>query len=742
MKRWQKWVLGLVGCIAVMVMAVYCIPVPRAAVDIRPVPSVRLLDRHGRLLREVLSTAEGTAAWVDLDGISPDVVAATLAAEDHRFWRHPGVDPVGIGRAFWQNARAHRIESGASTIEMQLVGNATGVHPSTIRGKAWQALQSIRLFTVLSRRQILVRYLNTIPYGHQTFGIEAASRFYFNCHASQLSLSQAAMLAAIPAAPSVFDPLSNLDRVRDRQRYILQSLRALGWVDTARIESALAETVTPHLGAEAFMAPHFCDMVVRHLDGRHGDVRTTLDLDLQHDVEGILHQRLAALKDRKVTNGAVVVLDNRSGDVLAWVGSSDYATAQVDGVLARRQPGSTLKPFTYGLALERGWTPASILPDMPFRYGGVYADYRPENYDGTFHGQVSMRTALACSYNAPAVYVLSHIGAGLLLDRLHTAGFESLDQPASHYGLGLTLGDGDVRLIELAGAYRALADQGVYRPERIFIESSNRGRMETVFSDRVTALLTDILSDHTARIPAFGPDSVLNLPFPCAAKTGTSNDFHDNWTVGYTPAVTVAVWVGNFDASPLYHVSGVTGAGGVFRDVMLRASRDRPEEAFPRPAGLVEEVVCPASGLLAGPDCPTRVRELFIRAYRPHKPCDVHRRIHGHVVTVYPEEVLVWRRQAGLPVDPSFGRGTVGIQSPSDGEVFRLDPILRVSAQALHLAVLPPDGTRTVQWYVDGDLYRTVPPPFSARWVLKPGAHRFYAVSNTWRSGEVHILVR
>jgi penicillin-binding protein 1C len=719
----------------------FCIPVPQAAVDVRPVPSVRLLDRHGHLLRELLSSEAGTSVWVGLDQVSPDLVLATLAAEDRRFYWHLGVDPIGVMRAVWQNAQAGRVESGASTLAMQLVGNATGVHPSGLRGKAWQGLQALRLMTVLSRRQVLERYLNTISYGHQAFGIEAAARYYFRCPAKQLSLAEAAMLASLPANPTIYDPFSNLEVVRSRQRFILTTLGRLGWVEPSRVQAAMAETCVPDPAPETFLAPHFTDMVSTRLQSRRGDVRTTLDLGLQHDVEGILHQRLAALKNRHATNGGVIVLDNASGDVLAWVGSTDYRSAQVDAVTARRQPGSTLKPFTYGLALERGFTCATVLPDMPFRYGGVMADYRPENYDGTFHGEVPLRMALACSYNAPAVYVLNRLGYTALYDRLKLAGFDSLNQPPDHYGLGLTLGDGEIRLLELARGYRSLACGGQYRTERIFLDEAP-GAPHEVFSERVAYLLTNILSDHAARIPAFGPDSVLNLPFPCAAKTGTSNDFHDNWTVGYTPAVTVAVWVGNFDASPLEHVSGVTGAGGIFHDVMMRLSETHATVPFERPAGIVEQDVCPISGDKPGPYCTTHQTELFIRAYCPHQVCTVHQRRDGRTVTVYPADVALWRKAAGLPLDPSVVAAQIGIESPLDGEVFQLDPVLRISAQALHLAVLPPSGARQVQWFVDGQPYRTVSSPFSARWILRPGRHHFYVTTPQWQSATVSIQVK
>lgn len=732
-----RWLLALL----VPVLLFLAIPVPTKALSVGRVPSIRLLDRHGFLLREVLSSEQGTAAWSPLDQISPDVIEATLVAEDRRFWSHPGIDPIGLGRAVVQNLRNHAIVSGASTVAMQLIANAYGREHRGLGFKLWEGVAALRLMSVASHREVLERYLNTIPYGHQAFGIEAAARTYFDRPASRLSLAQAAYLAAIPCSPSLYDPLGHPDAVKDRERWILEEMRRLGKASPERVAAALAEDVRIDLGGDRFLAPHFCDLAREKLEGRSGEVRTTLDATLQRDLEAMLRTHLIPLRDRGATNGAIVVLDNETGDILAMVGSVDFASAQFNGATALRQPGSTLKPFTYGLALQNGMTASTLIPDLPARYRTGTVEYTPMNYDGTFHGPVRMRTALACSYNAAAVKVLSEIGPEALLDVLHRAGFDSLDKPASHYGLGLTLGGGEVTLLELAGGFRSLARGGTWSPQRIFLDAPQRSS-RTVFSPRVCAILTDILSDPDARTPAFGAHSVLNMPFPCAAKTGTSRDFRDNWTVGYTTRYTVAIWVGDFGARPMQQVSGVTGAGRLFRSVMLHLHDGNPPKDFPVPGGLVRLSVCPDSGDLPGPCCSSHVSELFIAAYVPTQTCRVHRMMDGRRATVYPAQYADWMHEVGLPLpSQAVPDGHPGIISPQEGDAFRLDPVLHADYQTLRLNVVPPSGAVSVDWYVDGRLLEVAGPPFAAHWRLARGTHTIEARTAPWRSAPVHVSV-
>ncbi|MBI3565650.1 MAG: penicillin-binding protein 1C, partial [Elusimicrobia bacterium] len=515
-----------------------------------PPPAVSVLDRRGRVLRTALPE-DLYSVPVSLDAVSPWAVVATLAAEDRRFYEHPGVDLRALARAAWQDAKAGRAVSGGSTITQQLA-RALQPRPRTLWGKAVEAWRALALERRASKREILEAYLNRAPYGRGARGIEAASRAYFGIPAKDLTLGQAALLAGLPKCPSRCDPVKDPAAAQARRRTVLSRLSSWGWIDAGTRAAALAEKVRAADSARADLAPHFAR---RALSRPGGDARrTTLDADLQEELEGLVSSHLRTLADWHVTNAAVVALDNASGEVLAWVGSGDFRDdahrGQVDGAAARRQPGSALKPFLYGLAFERGASPSDRIDDAPtFAKGG----FAPRNYDEKFHGLVTLRQALACSYNAPAVRLVEKVGVDDFLSTLRAFGLETLTRDADRYGAGLALGDGEVSLRDLAGAYAALARGGEWRPVRE-APADPAGPSRRALSREAAYLVTHVLSDDAARVEAFGHDSALALPFPFAAKTGTTKDYKDNWAVGYTPDWTVAVWVGNFDGSPMRRV--------------------------------------------------------------------------------------------------------------------------------------------------------------------------------------------
>jgi penicillin-binding protein 1C len=772
--------------------ALFALPLPAGLRHPRQGGSLQILDRQGRLLREVLSPRYGSSRWVALEDISPYLVAATLAAEDRRFFYHPGVDPLAVARAAWANLRAGAIVQGGSTLTQQLVRNLTPL-PRGLGGKVLEACYAVRLEAALSKHDILELYLNRVPYGNQAWGVGAAAQLYFAKAPSQLSLAEAAWLAVLPRAPGALDPYRSPGEVRALQRALLR--RMAPSLDPAVLARALAEPVAVQPPRQGFAAPHFCDYVLsRAGPGGSGSLRTTLDLGLQETCEGLLRTHLGRLRDQGVGNGAVLVVHVPTGDILAMVGSRDYFDpdgGQVNAVLARRQPGSALKPFTYSLYLERGGTAASILPDVDVDPARTDRGFLPRNYDGTFHGPVRLRTALACSYNVAAVRVCEALGPAAVLERLRRLGFESLDRSPEHYGAGLTLGTGEVTLLELARAYRCLARGGRLGPLRV-LRDEPPGVEEQVIDERVACVLTDILADPFARAPAFGADSPLRLPFPCAAKTGTSKDFRDNWCVGYSPEYVVAVWVGNFDASPMRDVSGITGAGPLFRDIFLALQRHpRP---FPLPPGLVRAPVCSLSGLAPGDDCPETLEELFLEGTVPRQRCTWHRRLQvdtrtgrpaaadcpaqmraWRVFEVYPPLYQAWAASAGRPLlvgaasspsaryetgpllasasqgsegdpQPPGGRespeGVVSPPSPAavapaglvlafpeEGAVFRTDPVLRRQYQALRLRALVPPGLGSVSFWVDGRCVGSATAPFEVRWVLRQGRHRAWVTA-------------
>ncbi len=482
MRRRRRWIAAA-GALALVLAAVGSLywPIPRRRLDPGPVVSLRLTDRGGQLLREVLSDDGGRCRWVGLADISPFLLQATVASEDKSFFAHPGVDVSAVLRAFWQNLRGRRVVSGASTITQQVVRNIWRF-PRTLPSKVREAWLAVRLDHTLSKEGILLQYLNRISYGNQAFGIEAASRLYFDKPCSGLSLAESAFLAAVPRAPTVLNPYRNFAGVKRRQEDILRRMRGLGYIDGTVLARTLAEPVGLLPASERFRAPHFCDWILasipRDAKPRLAEIRTTLDGGLQAKVETLLRNGLARLEGKGVTNAAAIVLDNASGDVLAMAGSRDFFDAvhdgQVNGALAPRQPGSTLKPITYGLGLERGLTAATILEDDPTPFATPGGAFAPDNYDESFHGAIRLRSALASSYNVPAVAVLQALGPDLLYAKLRELGFSGLKQPPGFYGVGLTLGNAEASLLELVRAYAALAREGLYRGERSVLGTFGR----------------------------------------------------------------------------------------------------------------------------------------------------------------------------------------------------------------------------------------------------------------------------
>jgi penicillin-binding protein 1C len=704
------------------------LPLPGRRFDPKPIVSLRLVDREGRLLREVLSDEGGRCRWVGLEDVSPAVVWATIAAEDKRFPTHGGVDVLSAARAVVQNVRRGRVVSGASTITQQAVRNVYRF-PRTWPGKLAEAWLAVRLENTLSKEDILAQYLNRVPYGNLAFGIEAAARLYLDKPASDLSLAEAAFLAALPRSPSTLNPFRDPGSVLERQKDILDRVAALGAFPAVDLERARREEVKLGSAGTKFRAPHFSDFVLARLpedlNRRAVEVRTTLDLGLQEKVEVLLQNHLLDLEDRGLSNGAVLVLENSTGEILALAGSRDFfdpaTDGQVNGVTALRQPGSTLKPMTYALALEKGLTAATLIDDAPAEFATLEGVFAPENYDERYHGPIRLRSALASSYNVPAVAVLDLLGPDLLYRRLREAGFSSLQKTPGFYGVGLTLGNGEVTLLELVRAYAAFARGGLGVGER-FLRSvrAKDGRdlplpdtspSPRLFSPQVAYLITHILSDRDARVPAFGYLTPLNLPFPAAAKTGTSKDFRDNWTVGYTPRYTVGIWVGNFDGSPMHRVSGITGAGPLFRDVMLHLEAGGPKAPFPEPKGIVKARICPLSGLRPGPACPSAIEELFLSGTEPETECGLSHR-------AGPKRTSV---QASL----RRPRAVLTVETPLPGDVYKIDPVLRPEFQVLRFQASVSDeaAVEAVEWWVNERLVGRAGFPYTLAWRLKPGTY-------------------
>lgn len=707
--------LVLIGCILAAIVAL-----ERAGIDVTKVSpargSVTYTDRNGIVLGTILGSGSARVAAVPLDAISPAFLDAIVAAEDARFWHHGAVDVRALLRAAREYAIFGEARSGGSTIEMQLARLLFPI-PGGFRGKLAQIWMAQRIEIASSKNQVLAAYVNRVPMGGNVYGVEAAARTYFGEPAAELDLAQATLLAAIPNDPAHAAPGLDWKSLRSRQRYVLQRMSDLGYITPASAQRAWHETLAVHRHESGIAdAPHALFFLYRNGDAQ-GRVRTTLDRPLQRFVQAQTQDVIDALQRYHVTDAAALVADNRTGEILAYVGSPDYfsdaALGSNDGVQALRQPGSSLKPFTYELALERGTIGSTtILPDVPAAYaipGGKL--YQPADYSGRFSGPVRVRYALANSLNVPAVRVLSDLGVQNLLDRLRALGFTHLDRPASYYGLGLTLGSGEVSLWELVQAYVAAARDGNFIPLRLTGQSSPA--QSVVGSVASWALVTDMLADPHARTRSFGSHSVLQMPFPAAVKTGTSSDFHDTWTVGFTRDYTVGVWVGNFDGSPMRGVSGVTGAGPLWNRIMLHLyERNAEPPPFPAPPGYVRATICATTGLAVTPatrGCPAAVQE-WVRA----------------------------SNIGGLHAPEPIAR--LKIVFPRDGAVFALNPTqnaLQVREQQLAFQAANANGI--VRWRVDG---ASLAPDSNGGvfWPLHLGVWQIEASDGT-RSDRVRIRV-
>jgi penicillin-binding protein 1C len=657
--------------------------------------AVTFTDRAGVPLGTVLASDSTHAISVPLQDISPSFVQAILAAEDARFLRHGAIDVRALARAARDYAVYGEARSGGSTVAMQLA-RLLDPTPSSLRGKFAQIVAAERIALRTSRRDLLEQYVNRVPMGGNLYGVEAAARTYFGEPASDLDLAQASLLAAIPNDPTRLAPDVDFKALRERQRYVLDRMVALHAIDAAQAERAFGETlhVRRHDSGIA-AAAHALFFLYPQVPPDAGRVRTTIDDGLQRFVQAQTQAVIGALDAHHVSDGAAIVVDNHTGDVLAYVGSPDYFSdselGRNDGVQALRQPGSSLKPFTYELALENGTIlSTTILPDVPETYslpGGKL--YAPGDYSGRFSGPVRVRYALANSLNVPAVHVLSSLGVDALLTRLHQLGFSHLTQPASFYGLGLTLGSGEVSLWELTRAYAAMAHGGGYAPLRLIAGQPSPAPVQ--IGDRPSwMLVTDMLSDPFARAKSFGLHSVIEMPFPAAVKTGTSSDFRDTWTVGFSRDYTVGVWVGNFDGSAMQGVSGVTGAGPLWSRIMLHLHERNEPLPFAPPLGYVRTRICATTGHAPMSDCRAVVYEWV-------KPADL-----AGVRRAVPER-LGAEYDAWLAQHPENARSAFRIVFPHSGDVFvRNDVTTAVQAREQQIALRAVGASEKVEWRVNG----------------------------------------
>ena len=814
--------LTLLACASAAVAGVVLLaglPSPDGLTTGRVAPSTIIYDRHGRVLYQIMDPQSGRHEPLPLDQIPLRLRQATIATEDASFYSNPGVDLRGILRALWINLRGGEVVAGGSTITQQLARNLL-LSPQersqrTLLRKLRESILAFRLARSLGKDRILELYLNQTYYGSLAYGVEAAARIYFGRSARDLDLAECALLAGLPQAPGAYNPLANPVDARKRQRVVLGLMSKQGDIPAEDAEAAAAEELAFAATPFPIRAPHFVMYVWEMLRHEYGDealpqggqglhVYTTLDVDLQERARDIVRYHLSLLSQpsagqpsHNVTDAALVALDPRTGEILAMLGSPDYFSAEISGAvnvaLMPRQPGSAIKPLTYAAALSRDHTPATLVFDVRSSFNTREGTpYTPVNYDLTWRGPVLLRQALGSSLNVVAVKVLDHIGLEALLSTAHDLGISTL-QDTQRYGLALTLGGGEVRLLELTAAYAALAHGGKrVQPAAILRIESCAGELlwerqpadgPAILDERVAYQVTDMLADDSARIPAFGEASALALSRPAAAKTGTTTDWRDNWTVGYTPDLAVGVWTGNANNSPMLDVSGISGAAPIWHDFMEEALKGRPVQAFVRPPGLVDVEICADSGLLPNSLCPRRRSETFISGTQPTLQCSAHRMVAvdrrtGALATastpnadtvqrlaiLLPPEAAEWakmqRNATGAlylttgeneqqGAEASAPRPSLAVTRPERNAVYRIAATLPITDQCIEVLAVPNalHAPLRVDLFVDDRLLASLHEgPYATLWQLEAGTHVFRARAldadaNTWNSEPLQVTV-
>lgn len=658
-------------------------PLPKNLLQ-SPSGSGLILDRHGIPLARLTLPDSTRSLPVGFSDLPRTIIDCTLAAEDKRFFSHGGVDLLATIRAIKDLIAHRKIISGASTITQQLIKISSTPARRTPLTKIRESLTARHLEMKWSKEEILTAYLNRLDYGNRRIGIAEAARFHFQKPLADLSLAEAALLAGLPQSPSRLNPLRHPQRAIKRRDTVLQRLAAEKKYDATNIRNALAEPLALRPLRENQNAPWIRS--ISRPQSNETTTRCTIDATLQNDFEKIVSEETAKLKDANLRHAALVCIHNPTGEILALVSSANWHDprgGQFNGALTPRSPGSTLKPFTYLLAMQNNQrTPASIIADIPSPYRTPQGLDLPENYDRKYRGPVTLRAALACSLNIPAMRELNALGGPAILHQtLLDLGLKSLGDNTLEFGLGLTLGNAPVRLLELTNAYATLARLGRPLDPTLYLEKKSPPAPSLSLSQSSAYLIADILSDPNARAPSFPPGGPLDLPFRCAMKTGTSSNYRDNWCIGYTPEFTIGVWAGNFENQPMKNLSGIAGAAPIFHRAMIRLHQNQKPTWFTRPAGLMEITIDARNGKLiqANPQNPHARTELVPTWNQPAIaiPADYDDAGRALLNETYAD----WfasphnHRQHELALNPSpDSQQTLRIISPADGTTMLIDP--------------------------------------------------------------------
>ncbi len=741
-------------------------PVPYE--NLHPRPSTIICDRSGILLRAFLAPDDMWRLPVRLDSVSPVLIQSVLTYEDRHFYRHPGINLISVIRAACVNIRERGFVQGASTITMQ-VARMMEPKDRTLWNKAVETFKAFQLEARFTKDEILEFYLNLAPYGGNIVGVGAASRLYFDKSPDRLSIGEAALLAAIPNSPNKLRPDTHLSNALKARKKVLRILVEQRTISPSQMREAMREKIHGRRFSMPFEIPHLStELFARH---PHLDtIRTTIDLGTQRLAERISGTVAERLRKIGISNCAVVVVENSSGNVLAMVGSGDFddenSQGQVNGAMAPRSPGSALKPFVYALALDDGLiSPRTILPDLPVDFSG----YSPENYEGTFNGYVTAEQALIKSLNVPAVNLSAKMKTYGLYEFLKEAGVSTLQRPRDHYGLSLVLGGGEVTLLDLTNTYSGLARGGIFKPYRI-LKDERVIDGERLLSREACYITTEILSElRRPDLPSVW-DWTVDMP-KIAWKTGTSYGRRDAWSIGYTPDYTVGVWAGNFDGTGVPELVGAETAAPILFQIFRELESGLDRRWFTQPDGVERRQVCAVSGMALSEYCSQAATELFIPGKSPSKRCDMHRPIlvdketgyrlcsrcrsgrnaESRIVEIWPAEIASWLAQNGHPVDsipehnPDCSKILSGeapvISSPQEAE-YKIRQGVDPMYQQILLNAHVPNHVNKIFWFLDKELIFAGSPERKVFITPQPGKHTVVCSDGEGRSSQVRFVVR
>lgn len=727
-------------------------------------------DRNGRLLR-LFPDSKGTfGIWCTISQVPPVLKESAVEAEDQRFYSHWGIDPVAVVRAAYTNIERGKKVSGASTITQQVV-RLIHPRPRTYASKILESLESMKMERQISKDEILELYFNLSPTGGNIRGAGLAARMYFGKDIERINLPEAAVLAAIPRSPSRYNPrrVANREQLLTEKDRILRRMALSGKITADQLRLALGPTVTFRRGSLPLEAPHFVDLATRNRAMQGGVLKTTVDLEIQQSTECIVRAHEDRLHRLGIEQVAVVVAGAGKLEVLSMIGSVRYGhrgKGYNNGVTARRSAGSTLKPFLYGVALDKGYEAFSEIPDTFRTYRTPHGDYLPTNADRRSYGPVNIRTALGNSLNISAVKVLHAVGVSEFHDVLKALELASGEGPlASHYGLGLAIGNLEVNLLQLVQAYGALARGGDFMP--LSLVSGEHRAAKRVLSPAAAFVITDILADPSARLLTFGNPDYLDFGFSMPIKTGTSSNFRDDWILGYTPLHLVGIWAGSFDGRANSRVAGARACGPILKDIVRHLYRQGSPGGFSPPQGPAQATICWMSGKPASDRCPHTIREYAIHGESELPRCSLPHEGDNHFVLGAQYAQWLHRRETEQgkgrfrlmsPWKPRVtsigglqdyasnsasaglrtGKTTIRIINPHDSDRFILSAHL---ANRIVFRALPESVVDHVTWLLDGVEIARTDPPYELVWEMSRGKHVLHAVTPSLEAARVTFSV-